>query len=382
MLVTMQMALVVVLLAGAGLLLRSFVKLSHVDLGFDPDGLVVVSVQMPPRYAKGGLSRAFMREVERRVEAAAGTPASVSMPPLGFTLEDDALPEVEGGAPPRQPIPLPWSLGRVSADFFDVAGIPILEGRTFEAADGEDAIIVNDVFARRYFGSRSPIGLRFRSDPKQRWLTVVGVAADIKMRGPADAVGEGAEIYFPMVPGDSRNLSLMVRAGNNEAAVLARVRQIIRELDPKMPILEASTMTELVGDSIARPRFLASLSGAFTIAAVVIAAVGVYGVSAYWVARRRRELAIRLAVGASPDRLIVSVIGRSLRLAAVGAAVGLAIALAGARVMTSLLFATDPRDPATFAGVTILLGAMAVLACLVPAIKAARVDPMTTLRAD
>jgi putative ABC transport system permease protein len=270
----------------------------------------------------------------------------------------------------------------VSADFFDVAGIPILEGRTFEAADGEDAIIVNDVFARRYFGSRSPIGLRFRSDPKQRWLTVVGVAADIKMRGPADAVGEGAEIYFPMVPGDSRNLSLMVRAGNNEAAVLARVRQIIRELDPKMPILEASTMTELVGDSIARPRFLASLSGAFTIAAVVIAAVGVYGVSAYWVARRRRELAIRLAVGASPDRLIVSVIGRSLRLAAVGAAVGLAIALAGARVMTSLLFATDPRDPATFAGVTILLGAMAVLACLVPAIKAARVDPMTTLRAD
>ena len=127
-----------------------------------------------------------------------------------------------------------------------------------------------------------------------------------------------------MVPGDSRYLSLMVRAGSNEAAVLARVRQIIWDLDPNMPILEAKTMTEMFGDSIARPRFLASLSGAFTICAVLIAAVGVYGVSAYWVARRRRELAIRLAVGASPDRLILIVIARSLRLAAIGTIAGLA----------------------------------------------------------
>ena len=190
-----QLALVVVLLAGAGLLLRSYVALNRVDLGFDPHGLVVISVQFPPRYAKGGASREFMREVERRVEASIGSPATVSTPPLGFTVEDDAQPEVEGSAPASQMIPTPWSIGRVSADFFDVVGIPIVEGRTFTRDDSESTIIVNDVFARRYFGSLSPIGRRFRSEPRSPWLTVVGVAADIKVRGPADAIGEGGDLF-------------------------------------------------------------------------------------------------------------------------------------------------------------------------------------------
>ena len=235
--------------------------------------------------------------------------------------------------------------------------------------------------ARRYFGSLSPIGRRFRSEPALPWLTVVGVAADVKVRGPADAIGEGAEIYFPMVPGDSRYLSLMVRAQGSEAAMLAQVREVIRDLDPKMPI-EAETMTEMFDDSIASPRFVLWLSGAFTISAVLIAAVGVYGVSAYWVARRRRELAIRMAIGASPRRLVWTVLGRSLRLAVLGATAGLGIALAGAHVMTSLLFATDPRDPMTLLVIIVTLAAIAVVACAGPAIRASRVDPMTTLRAE
>ena len=380
-LVSIQIALVVVLLAGAGLLLRSYVALNGVDLGFDPDGLAVIDVQMPPRYGKGGTSRAFMREVERRVEAELGAPASLSGSPLRFQIEDDALPEVEGMAPSSR-VAEPWSFARVSGDFFAVAGIPIVEGRAFSADDREDVIIVSEVFARRYFGPGSPIGRRFRSDPRLPWRTVIGVARDIKARGPADVAGEGAEMYLPMVPGDSRFLSLMVRTGPNEAAVIERVRQVIWALDPGMPIIAASTVRQIAGEMVSRPRFLASLSSAFTICALVIAAVGVYGVSAFWVMRRRRELAIRLAVGASPDRLIATVLGRGLRLAAIGTAIGLAVALAGARIMTSLLFAIDPRDPATFAGVTVLLGAIAILACLVPALKAARVDPMTTLRAE
>jgi putative ABC transport system permease protein len=382
-LVSTQIALVVVLLAGAGLLLRSFVKLNQVDLGFQTDGLVVLDIQMPPKYRKGGAARAFMREVEQRVESALGTPATVvsASPVRRGGYSSDVRPEAEGLPVPASSISLPSS--RVSADFFAVLGIPLLEGRTFNPEDGEDAIIINDVLARRYFGNTSPIGRRFKTNTTQPWLTVVGVAADIKTMGPADAVGEGTEVYVPMGPtGESNFLTLMVRAKGREAAALQQMRRSVWDIDPNMPILEARTMAEAFGDSVARPRFLASLSGAFTIGAVLIAAVGVYGVSAYWVARRRRELAIRLAVGASPDRLILIVIARSLRLAAIGTIAGLAIAIAGARVMTTLLFATDPRDPATFIGVSVLLGAIAIVACLVPALKAARVDPMTTLRAE
>ncbi|MBY0493083.1 MAG: ADOP family duplicated permease [Cyanobacteria bacterium] len=382
-LVSTQIALAVVLLAGAGLLLRSFVKLNQVDLGFQADGLVLLDIQMPPKYRKGGAARAFMRDVERRIESALGTPATIvsASPVRRGGYSSGVRPEVEGLPAPARSISLPSS--RVSADFFEVAGIPLLEGRTFIPEDGEDAIIINDVLARMYFGNTSPIGRRFKTNATQPWLTVVGVAADIKTMGPADAIGEGTEVYLPMgATGDSNFLTLMARADGREAVALQELRRSVWDIDPNMPILEARTMAEVFGDSIARPKFLASLSGAFTICAVVIAAVGVYGVAAYWVARRRRELAIRLAVGASPDRLILAVIGRSLRLTAIGTIAGLAIAAAGGRIMTTLLFATDPHDPVTFAVIIVLLGAIAIAACLVPALRAARVDPMTTLRAE
>jgi putative ABC transport system permease protein len=202
--------------------------------------------------------------------------------------------------------------------------------------------------------------------------------------GPSDPIGGGMEVYlgYPLTPRPYNFLSLSAAAGARGNEALAGIKRIVWDIDSRVPILSAVTMREQVGDAIARPRFVMSLSGAFTLSAVVIAAVGVYGVSAYWVTRRRRELAIRLALGASPDRLVASVVGRSLRLAAIGTVAGLAIALAGARVMRSLLFATDPRDPATFVGIALLLGVIAIVACAVPAITAARVDPMTTLRAE
>ncbi|HET9704948.1 MAG TPA: ADOP family duplicated permease [Vicinamibacterales bacterium] len=382
-LVSTQIALLVVLLGAAGLLLRSFVALSQVDVGFNPDGITTYEIQMPPRYAQGGAARAFMRQVEERVESTLGLPATVvsSIPIRSGGFSQDVQPEAEGIAPPPGTLSLP--IARVSADFFDVFGVRMLQGRTFVAEDGEDAIIINDVLARRYFGDRSPIGRRFKTHTTQPWLTVVGIAADVKTMGPADAIGEGTEAYLPMGPnGESSFLTLAVRSDGPDSATVQQVSRIIRNLDPRMPILSATTMREAIGDSMARPRFLASLSGAFTISALLIAAVGVYGVSAYWVTRRRRELAIRLAVGASPDRLVASVLGRALRLAVIGIAIGLAIALAGARVMSAMLFATDPRDPVTFGGIIVLLAVIAIAACAVPAVKAARIDPMTTLRAE
>ena len=383
-LVSTQIALVVVLLAGAGLLLRSFINLNQVDLGFDPSRMVVLEMQLTqPRYQTPGLAMNLMREVERRIESELGAAATIGSTPVRpGGLSFGAHPEAEGLTPPAGSIDLPIS--RVSPDFFDTYQIPILDGRAFVADDSDTAVVVNDVLAKRFFGAQSPVGRRFRLETSQPWLTIVGVARDVKTMGPADAFGDGMEAYqgYPLTPRPYNFLSLSAAVGGDSNAAIARIKRIVWDLDPNVPIISAASMNEKVGDAIARPRFVLSLSGAFTICAVLIAAVGVYGVSAYWVTRRRREMAIRMAMGASPDRLIMSVLARSLRLAAIGAVVGLAIALGGAQVMKSLLFAVDPRDPMTFVGVTVLLAVIAIVACVGPALKASRVDPMTTLRAE
>ena len=383
-LVSTQVALVVILLAGAGLLLRSFIKLNQVDLGFNPDRLVVMELRLTqPRYATPGAALDFMRELEARVETELGVPVTIGSTPVragGYS--DDERPEAEGFTPPTDVIYLPYS--RVSPDFFDVYQIPILEGRPLTAADGDEAIILNDVMARRYFGDVSPIGRRFRLHTSQPWLIVVGVARDVKTMGPSDPLGHGMEVYV----GYSRTrrpynfLSLSAAFETDPDAGLARIKKIVWELDPRMPTVSARSMRDQVSNAIAQPRFVLSLSGAFTICAIVIAAIGVYGVSAYWVARRRRELAIRLAIGASPQMVARSVIGRSIKLATLGGAIGLTIALAGASLIESMLFGTDPRDPLTFGLVTLLLAIVAVIACAMPAVKAARVDPMQALRAE
>ena len=383
-LVSIQIALVVVLLAGAGLLLRSFVKLNQVDLGFNPDRMVTLEMQLTsPRYSAPGVSLNLMREVESRIETQLGYPVTISTgsPIRGGGFSMDVHPEAEGLTPPAPPTYL--TSMRASADFFDVYGIPILEGHTFTPDDADTAVIVNDLIAKRYFGNQSPIGRRFRTDTTNPWMTVVGVSADVKTSGPSEPYGD-MEYYipYPAVPRTYNFISLSAAVGSNPEAAISRIKRIVWDLDSRVPIISAISLREQFGDAIARPRFVLSLSGAFTICAVLIAAIGVYGVSAYWVARRRREMAIRMAMGASPDRLVMSVFARSLRLAAFGAAVGIAIALGGAQVMKSLLFAVDPRDPMTFIGVTILLGVIAIAACLGPALKASRIDPMTTLRAE
>jgi putative ABC transport system permease protein len=382
-LVAGQVALVVILLAGAGVLLRSFVKLNQVELGFRTDGIAVVDVQMPQRYMAPGLGIAFMRQVEARVEAELNARVTVAAaaPAPGFGIFVDVRPEAEGMAPPPGLLTLPQV--RVSADFFDVLGIDIVEGRTFRPDDGDDVVIVNEVIARRFWANASPVGRRFKRNTTQPWTTVVGVARDIKSRGPADAVGEGTEVYYPFGPSaDPRFLSVIVAAGDRQASSIDTVRRIIWEQDPKLPILDAGTMTDRVGESIARPRFVLILTVAFAASAVILACVGIYGVSAYWVASRRRQLAICLALGALPRQVVTAVVGRALGLAGIGAVAGLAIAISGAQIVESFLFAIDARDPITLVGTAVTMAAVATLACAWPAFRASRVDPITTLRAD
>ena len=385
-LVSTQIALVIVLLAATGLLLRSFISLNQVDLGFNPDRLVALDLQLTaPAYRTPGETLRLIRDVERRVESQLHVPVTISggSPVRGGGFALAPKPEADGMVPPpAHPSRLPFT--RVSGDFFEVYKIPLLQGRTFADADDDDTVILNDLLAQRYFGTVSPIGRRFRTGADRPWMTVIGVAADVKTMGPADPIGDGMEYYvpYPKVPAVFNFVTLTAAVSGSHEQALASIKRIIWELDPRAPIITASSLREQVGLTIARPRFVLSLSAAFAVTAVLIAAVGVYGVSAYWVSRRRRELAIRLALGASPEQVLVAVCVRSVRLVAIGAAVGLAVALGVSRIMTSLLFATDARDPGTFIGVTVFLAVVALMACAGPAIRASRIDPMATLRVE
>lgn len=262
-------------------------------------------------------------------------------------------------------------------------GIPILTGRTFATGEASDAVIINDVLARRLWGSLSPVGRRFRLDAGQPWWHVVGIVADVKQMGPSDPMGDGMEFYLPFSPRGRNNFfSLIIRSDGSRAADLQMAKQRVWELDDRQPIQKASTMDERLGESIARQRFSLTLATAFAGAAALLAAIGVYGVSTYWVSRRRRELAIRVALGASRHQLMSMVVGRSLRLATIGCVTGLGLALWGARAIESMLFQTSARDPLTFVLATGALGIVALLASSLAALKASRVDPMSVLRAE
>lgn len=381
--VTAQLALVVVLLAGAGAMLRSFVRLTAVDLGFDPGRLAVVDLQIPQRYASAEAAAAFVRQVEERAEARLGLQVAITsaMPVRSGGYDMDAQPEAEGRPSASRQVALP--VARVSTDYFATLGIPIVEGRSFSAGDGAEAIVINEVIARRYWGDTSPIGRRFRTDPDQPWQTVVGVVRDVKTMGPADAIGEGAELYLPFSRGRRAPfVALLIATRGDPAIAVQQVKQVIAQLDRGVPITFAGTMAEWVGISVARPRFVLILSSVFAATAVWLSAIGVYGVSAYWVSRRRRELAIRAALGASRPVLAAMVFRRSLRLALAGSAIGLAAALGIGRLLETWLFATSPGDPQTLAAVTTVLALLVVAACSVPAVRAGRVDPVSDLRRE
>jgi predicted permease len=321
--------------------------------------------------------------LEQRIEAKPGVRASVTggVPPTGGGFSFGLKPEAEGVGPvDLEGVTLPFA--SVAPDYFETMGIPINAGRTFTAEDDAEAAILNEVMARRFWGDASPIGRRFRLNPNRPWQTVIGVAGDVKQMGPSDPMGEGMEFY-QKIPRDGRNsFFALVMRSSEPGTLLQSARQAVWEIDARLPVVEAATMEERIADSIARPRFFLMLSSAFAMTGAVLAAIGVYGVAAYWVSRRRRELAVRLALGASTQSLMGLVLRRSVRLVIVGSAVGLALVVAGTGFIESMLFQTSGRDPLTLAAVTLILGGIAVLACVGPAFKAARVDPMTTLRAE
>jgi putative ABC transport system permease protein len=389
-LVISEMALAALLVIGAGLLIRSLQKLQRVDPGFDPRGLLTFQLYLPPaRYADANAASGFYAALLERLRALPGVQSAAAMsglPPLRDVNANDT--EFEGVAPSRD---RPFNVDYyqiLQGDYFQTMGIPLVEGRAFRPGDdasGTPVLLINQTLARRYYADQSPIGRRIRPGGASFWLTIVGVVKDVKQGGLAEPTG--TELYFnnPQVAAANvaqRAMNVVVRTARPPLSLTAEVRAAVRELDPALPLARLQTMEQNIGQTIRRPAFVALLLGIFAALALVLAAVGTYGVLSYMVAERGHEIGIRMALGAQAGDVLGMVLRNGLVLAGSGLVLGLIGAIAATRLMRSLLFGVSATDLTTLFLAPVLLGVVAVAACIVPAHRATRVDPATVLRQE
>jgi putative ABC transport system permease protein len=386
--VVVELALALVLLTGAGLLMRSFMRLQQIEPGFDPRGLFSFALDLPEeRYGSAAAVTGFMRRLEAGIEGmpgVTGVAVASSLPP-NVDFQFGAVPEAEG-----EPEQDPGTLGivpfsRVSPDYFATMGIRLLEGRGFTQTDSVDVIVINETAARRYWGGRSPLGRRVRTGPKARWLTVIGVVPDVTQMGLRAEVESAVQLYYPFNPGATsgggrREVALRVAALS--PSLLADLKAQVWSLDPRLPVQGLAPVGDELSESIARERFFLVLMAIFSVIGLAISAVGTYSVMAYAVEVRRREIGIRMALGADRRAVLRSVLGGAAVLAAAGIALGLGGAAAAARVLQSLLYETPTTDPLTFASVALMLAAITLTAAWIPARRAARMDPLAVLRVE
>jgi predicted permease len=378
-----------VLLIGAGLLIHSFVRLTSVSTGFEASGregvLQIVRVTLPPRlYDEPDRIHAFARGVLDRIQSLPGVRSASlinSVPFAMMFIQGDF--EIEGQPKPTLDVGIP----KIDADYFKTMGIPLLAGREFTASDTAGApnvAIVSERVVREYFpgGPREALGRRVRLWGNSEWLTVVGVAADIRQR----RLDQGVQpmIYSPFQQDRSglvRFVSFVARTAT-PASVAEGIRAEIRRAAPDLPIQSTVTMDEALAASVAQPRFRMVLLAVFATTATLIATCGLYGLMAYAVTQRRREIGVRMALGAERRDVLRLVLTRALRIVVAGLIVGLAGAAVVTRVLQRFLFGVTSSDPIVFMIVTLLLLAVGVVAAWLPARRAARIDPWAALRAD
>ncbi len=377
-LVVAEFALALMLVSSAGILMKSFVRLMRVDPGFDPRGVVIMRVSVPP--SRNPID--VFHRIEERVRQLPGVDAvaSVNVPPLSPDRPSTSRFSVPG-SPIIHRDSLPVAQVRtVSPDYFRAMGIPLRSGRAFTERDlNQPVAIINETMARRYWPGRDPVGEKYVSGvwgPAPQYSTIIGVAGDVKQMGldsePTD------DEYFPLVGA----AYVMVRAQGDAARLGPVVRRAIHDVDPELPVADVRTMQNIVAESARNKRWTLILLGAFAALALGLALVGIYGVMAWAVARRTREIGIRVALGAGPRKIAWLVLGEGVRLWATGAAIGLAGAIGARRVLGSLVFGVSTADPWVFCAVIGLMAAVATAACYLPARRASRVDPTEALKAD
>jgi putative ABC transport system permease protein len=393
-LVAVEVGLAVVLVVGAGLLVKTFWKLQGVDPGYDTEQVLTLRLSLPESAYPGGPQLSgFFGRLRDRVEALPGVEAAgaISHLPLATSRGDwNFYPEgrvLEAGDPkPRGD----WQI--VTPGYFSTMGVAMHDGRDLRASDDGEAnlvLLVNQPLAERYWPNESPVGQRVRlgGNDDNPHATIVGVVAPI--RHTTLASEPVPELYIPqsqaaaiMGRGHPRELSLVVRTSSEPAAAADAVRAEIAALDPDLPVASVATMTQLRARSLSVSRFAMLLLGAFSLLALVLGAVGIFGVISYLVARRQREIGIRLALGADPAGIVGLVLGQGMAPALAGIGLGVVAAFGLTRGLSSLLYGVTPLDPATFAAVVALFVGVAALACYFPARRAAAVDPTSALRQE
>ena len=398
-LVVVEVALAMVLVIGCGLVVKSFVRLSQVDTGFRPAGLATGQVEIVDKtYPKDDDVIAFWRNLEEITARQPGVEAVTVMgglPPTRKVNANDA--EFEGKAQgkdgPVQNIDF-WQFA--GDDFFQTLGMRLVAGRFLDANDtetSEPVVVINQALARRFYPGEDAIGKRLKVAPWRKeapWQRIVGVVVDVKQQG-LDAP-TGTEVYIPLRQSKvtngaaPRNLHLVARTTGDPRALVPILRSVVPKLDPTVPIYRVRTMDAVLYDAVGKPRFVTFLLGVFAGIALALAAIGIYGVMSYSVAQRTRELGIRMALGAQASGVRRLVLRDGLALAAGGVVVGLAVAFAVntgvASGLSGVLYQVKAVDPPTFVAVAVVVLAVAGLACLVPAVRATRVDPMIALRQD
>ncbi|MBA3804227.1 MAG: ABC transporter permease [Acidobacteria bacterium] len=388
-LVIMEFALALPLLVGAGLMISSFMRLQQVKSGFDSDHLLTMRVPLPvQKYPKMEQAISFNQEMVRRIQTLPGVQSAsvTSNLPLDNFIDSNNFDLESHPTPPGQSQEVAENMS-VGADYFRTMGIHLLKGRYLTEQDTMDTppvMVISEAMAKRYFPNGDATGQRLKTGgcTECDWTTIVGVVGDVKDRGlNTDNV---PAMYLPFVqePGNIRMMNLVLRTEGDPASMAAAVRREVNTIDPDLALADIKTMDQLMSESLGQSRYRGVLLGIFAMVALILAAVGIYGVIAYAISQRTREIGIRIALGARRWDVFKLVVGHGMILSLIGVAIGVAVSLALTRFLSSLLYGVSNTDPLTFSSVVLLLISVALLACAIPARGATRVDPMVALRQE
>jgi putative ABC transport system permease protein len=372
-----------VLLAGTGLMVQSFVRLIHADPGFRAERLLTMNVSLPvTAYEDGAAAASFFERLTERLTALPELEAAALVNSLPMSRSGGSQYFNVEGRTALSPADAPTAGYRViTRDYLTAMSIPLLRGRAFAVHDGRDAprvALINERFARRHFPGEDPVGQRLAFN--QHSYEIVGIVGDVRHSGPRD--GERPELFLHHPQAPNRAMTLVVRSHTPPLLAATSVTAVIAEIDRDVAVATVRSMEQVIADFLAPERVTTAQMAAFALIALLIAAIGIYGVMSFSVLQRTHEIGVRAALGARPMEVLWMVVRSGMRLTVLGVAIGLAGAFAVTRLMTSLLYDVAPADPVTLGAAAAFLATVALLACYFPARRASRVDPLVALRTE